>query len=314
MDKTFQYSLVKHYEFLSKQHSEKLLPNTIVQMIGAVFGIFGNSLVLWLYGKYIRDKSGSRYFIPALAFVDLVGCVLNAIHFHLENIMSYNYPGVHLCKTMYFLILFTGGFSAILILAIALQRYLLICRPFGRQMTKKLCKISLLFMLLISLGPSVPSLKLIGQELKLNEFNISEEIVFCKAGNFSTEEVQEMISYLGVLLFFTLGNICVTSDLYIPVIRAMYRTLSPPRQNNGNYGHHVNPAERRISDDENIAMEELPETDVRHNNIEHCNNAITVRNRKLKARQRITLMFLVIIIVYVVTYLTTPRLPKSTVL
>ncbi|XP_062607168.1 thyrotropin-releasing hormone receptor-like [Saccostrea cucullata] len=301
---SFNFSRVENYKFLSNQYAEELLPNTIVQLIAAVCGILGNIPVLLMYGKYIEDKTRSRYFIPVLAFVDLVGCVSNAVHFYLQNTMSYNYPGVQLCKTLYFLNFFTGGFPAQLILVIALQRYLFICRPFGQQMTKTLCRISLLFIFLTSFGHSVPSLTLVGKEFQRNRnaYNISQHFVRCEIVDFSTKGVKEMISYLGITLLLSLAIICVTSALYIPVIRAMYRTLSPAEPSNHKDRYNdtsTRSAERRIPDAEKNVTEKFPKTYVRNSNY-----SIVDRNRKLKARQRITVMFLVIIIVYVVSYLT----------
>ncbi|XP_062578674.1 thyrotropin-releasing hormone receptor-like [Saccostrea cucullata] len=304
----FNFSMDEYYEFLSEQHSEELLPNTILQLIAAVFGMFGNTLVLLLYGKYIQDKSGSRYFIPALAFVDLVGCLSNAVHYYLDDTVYYNYPGLSLCKTLYFLILFTGGFSAHLILVIALQRYLFICRPFGQQMTKKLRRISVSIIFLFSFGYSLPSSRLIGRELISNELISSQQVISCRSNDFSFKGHRVMIWYLGILLLFILLNIGVTSALYIPVIRVLYKSFShgtPNDRNHRDYNANTRSEERRISDMENIDMEERPKQDVRRNNFEHCNKSIDDRNRKLKARQRITIMFLVIIIVYIASYLTT---------
>lgn len=106
---------------LSEEYSEQLLPNTVTHLIELAFGVFGNTIVLVMYSRYIADKSGTRYFIPILALVDLIGCLSNVTQFHLDNTMRFVYPSIHLCKTTSFLMIMSGGFSAHLILTIALD-------------------------------------------------------------------------------------------------------------------------------------------------------------------------------------------------
>lgn len=95
---------------LSDQHSKQLLPNTVLELIFGAFGVSGNSIVLLMYTRFITDKSGTRYFIPILALVDLTGCVSSVTSFYLDNTMGYVYPSANLCKTMMFLIIMSGGF------------------------------------------------------------------------------------------------------------------------------------------------------------------------------------------------------------
>lgn len=98
---------------LTGQHSMRMLPNTVVDMIAMAFGVFGNGIVLVMYTKYITDKSGIRYFIPVLALVDLIGCVSSVTSYHLDNTMRYVYPSANLCKILFFLIIMSGGFLLI---------------------------------------------------------------------------------------------------------------------------------------------------------------------------------------------------------
>lgn len=126
-------------DLLSMRYSDRLTLNTVIHLTEGVIGVFGNIIVLVMYSRYIADKNGTRYFIPALAVVDLMGCLSNVVQFQLDNTMRYTYPDVRLCKTLSFLMIMSGGLSAHLIFAIALQRYLMICRPFCQQMTRKYC-------------------------------------------------------------------------------------------------------------------------------------------------------------------------------
>lgn len=135
-------------QVLSQEYSDQLLPNTAMRLIGAVFVIFGNFIVLLMYIKYVQDKT----------VVDPAGYLSNVVETYLDNTMRYVYPSVYLCKTLSFFIIMTGGFSAHTILVIALQRYLIICRPFGPQMSGKSC-ISILLIFLFSVGYAAPMLR-----------------------------------------------------------------------------------------------------------------------------------------------------------
>lgn len=89
-------------DLLSKRYSDRLIPNTVIHLTEGAIGIFGNIIVLVMYSRYIADKNGTRYFIPVLAVVDLMGCLSNVVQFQLDNTMRYTYPDVHLCKTLFF--------------------------------------------------------------------------------------------------------------------------------------------------------------------------------------------------------------------
>lgn len=156
---------------LTERNAEKMFPNTVIHLIEGGIGVFGNIVVLIMYTKYIADKSGSRYFIPILALVDLFGCLSNVIEFHLDNTMMYTYPSVALCKIILFLMIMTAGFSAHLIFSIALQRYLMICRPLGPQMAKRFCRIAIVVIFVVSFGYSAPVLKFANLYERMTKFN-----------------------------------------------------------------------------------------------------------------------------------------------
>ncbi|XP_061170978.1 oxytocin receptor-like [Saccostrea echinata] len=284
----------------SEQHSERLLPNTIAILIAAAFGIFGNFLVILVYSRYVQDKTASRFFIPILAFVDLAGCISNVIQYHIDNTMRY--PSEILCKIFSFLIILTGGMSAHLIFAIALQRYLIICRPFGPQMTTKSCKIATMIICLISVGYSAPIVKFSG-------IHEPSSVTMCHFDD-GTNGNSVMIPYFGTFLILSFINIIVTSALYIPVIKTIYKTLSPPKRNRINTipddNTIISSKETQDLSSENtgITMADLPQNILRTHNTEPSNTLTTDGNREQRARRNISVMFLVIITVYVVSYLT----------
>ncbi|XP_052694816.1 5-hydroxytryptamine receptor 2A-like [Crassostrea angulata] len=314
-------------DLLSKRYSDRLIPNTVIHLTEGAIGIFGNIIVLVMYSRYIADKNGTRYFIPVLAVVNLMGCLSNVVQFQLDNTMRYTYPDVHLCKTLFFLMIMSGGLSAHLIFAISLQRYLMICRPFGQQMTRKYCRLAFVIFVLFSFGYAAPVLKFGGFNeikiwLKRKSGNVNRTFSFtigsCHFDD-GSHGPRVMVPYFGTLLVLSFINIIATSGLYIPVTKTIYRTLSS-NKNHGNRVSRMLDGDTPISSKdthstsvEKIKMSEIPQQS--QNTKSKCSgteikagpgikSALQETDREQKARKRISVMFLIIIIVYVVSYLT----------
>uniref|UniRef100_K1RCX5 [Phe13]-bombesin receptor n=1 Tax=Magallana gigas TaxID=29159 RepID=K1RCX5_MAGGI len=302
---------------LSEKYSEQLLPNTVTHLIELAFGVFGNTIVLVMYSRYIADKSGTRYFIPILALVDLIGCLSNVTQFHLDNTMRFVYPSIHLCKTTSFLMIMSGGFSAHLILTIALQRYLMICRPFGQQLTLWYCRLAVGIIFLFSSGYAAPVLKFGGLYQTTEKLNTGNEtrnisVSICHFDD-GSHGSGVMVPYFGTLLLISFINIIVTSGLYIPVTKTIYRTLSPFNGPSYRASRVVDGDTRVTSRDtqsssvEKIIMSEIPRQGSSSRpscSSERSLPATPETSREQKARKKISVMFMVIIIVYVVSYLT----------
>lgn len=250
-------------DLLSKRYSDRLIPNTVIHLTEGAIGIFGNIIVLVMYSRYIADKNGTRYFIPVLAVVDLMGCLSNVVQFQLDNTLRYTYPDVHLCKTLFFLMIMSGGLSAHLIFAISLQRYLMICRPFGQQMTRKYCRLAFVIFVIFSFGYAAPVLKFGGfNEIKIwlkrksgnvnRTFSIT--IGSCHFDD-GSHGPRVMVPYFGTLLVLSFMNIIATSGLYIPVTKTIYRTLS----SNKNHGNRVS---RMLDGDTPISSKDTHSTSV----------------------------------------------------
>ncbi|XP_062606309.1 neuropeptide Y receptor type 2-like [Saccostrea cucullata] len=282
----------------SEQYSDQLLPNTIAQFFTAVLGIFGNSLVILVYSRYVQDKTVSRFFIPILAIVDLVGCISNVIQYHIDNTM--HHPSDILCKIFSFLIILAGGISAHLILMIALQRYLIICRPFVPQMSTKSCKIAILIIFLISVGYSAPI-------VKFSRIQEPFSVTRCTFDD-GTNDNSVLIPYFGTFLLLSFINIIVTFALYIPVIKIIYNTLSTPKRNRVSRipedNTDISSKETQDLSSDKITKADLTQNIVQSPKSEPSNTLTTDGNREQRARRNISIMFLVIIIVYVVSYLT----------
>lgn len=105
----------------------------------SVFGTAGNILVLWVFRKR-KDKLVSTLFIIVLACVDLSTCACIIPYTIYMEIVGFHVRMDAVCKVYQFLITSNIPFSALIMVAIAVDRYLCICHPFLRSVSTRKAK------------------------------------------------------------------------------------------------------------------------------------------------------------------------------
>ncbi|XP_061196295.1 neuromedin-U receptor 2-like [Saccostrea echinata] len=128
------------------------IPATAFLALCFVVGTVANPTVVIVVLFRMKSSRDDRYFIPFLSFVDLLGLTLNCLGAWLQY-----FPYVHdndslfiPCKLYWFGTSGIASFSAFILIAIAIQRYLKICRPHGKQMDLKIRRLYLAVALFIS--------------------------------------------------------------------------------------------------------------------------------------------------------------------
>lgn len=112
------------------------LPNTILISVMMILGVIGNFVVLYVYFTRLNRKNVERYFVPFLAVVDFAACVIGPTFSLLENVYAVIFPSNLLCKTMWYTTSLSSGLSISVLSIIAINRYLKLCRPHGRQVNR----------------------------------------------------------------------------------------------------------------------------------------------------------------------------------
>ncbi|CAC5377366.1 unnamed protein product [Mytilus coruscus] len=136
--------------------SELLIPNTIIISIGIFLSISGNSIVMFIHWRKLNSLKNFRMFIPFLALSDCLAAIICSSFSVYQNFHWYTWTTRHLCKLAWFSMSLVQTNSAILLFAIAVQRYLRICQPLRWPM-KLRKKIGLLLFAITFLGfESVP--------------------------------------------------------------------------------------------------------------------------------------------------------------
>lgn len=157
MDNNTDIDILLRLETWNNDLSTMALPNTVFLAFCIFVGVCGNILIFFVYILKFRG-SKERYFVPYLAIADLLALCETAgfnISYNLNPVM---YTNESLCKWSWFFGYLTSFVSIFLLLAIAVQRYLKICCPHGKQMTLKWRRFSLLVVFLTALIFSIPIL------------------------------------------------------------------------------------------------------------------------------------------------------------
>lgn len=200
-----------------------VLPNTVLMACGVVLGVVGNLTVILIYMVRIDDKRGDRYFIPVLALVDCLGSLSNGLFYILDNFYTFSFPSEALCRVLLFGLTFASGFSGHILGVIALQRYLLICRPYGKQLTLVRRRFAMIGITFVCIIYGAPLLVISG--IKTSDKTFQNRTFSTNICVFDVNPTLLTLVYFGSFLLLTSANIVVTSILYILNMRTVYKTL-----------------------------------------------------------------------------------------
>lgn len=216
---------------LNAIYSSTVLPNTVLMSVGIMVGVIGNITVIVLYVVRINDKRGDRYFIPILALVDCLGSVSNGVFYVIDNFYIFSFPSEILCRVLLFSLTFTSGFSGHVLGAVAFQRYLLLCHPYGKQLTlfrRRLLVIGITFVCVIYGAPL-----LVISGIKTSQKTFQNQSFSTNICVFDVNPNALTLVYFGSFLLLTLANVVTTSTLYALIMRTIYKTLYSERQSRG---------------------------------------------------------------------------------
>lgn len=216
----WNYELLQHY-----------IINDVILGIYLILGVTGNALVILVYVFRMKKKKDDRYFIPYLAVVDLLACVCRSCLELAMNLNPVRFRGRALCKIVWFPTNVTAIMSIFLLLAIALQRYLKVCRPFGTQMTQGWKRFSLVACIVFAISASVP-LIFYNDEIKVNhpESNVTGYVCDTDVKNNNGKGFIAYITFasassLLLMVALTVLNICIGKTIF-KQLRAKHKRKS----------------------------------------------------------------------------------------
>ena len=137
------------------QIANRYIINDVLLVCYLLVGLFGNISVILIFKFKLKTNKDDRYFIPWLALFDLLACSFRSSFELVRKIQPLRLYGTVPCKAVWMIINMCSFSSMILLLVIAFHRYLKVCRPFGKQMTKLWKRISVFFTFILATVASV---------------------------------------------------------------------------------------------------------------------------------------------------------------
>ncbi|XP_063427272.1 cholecystokinin receptor-like [Mytilus trossulus] len=106
-----------------------LIPNNVVLSLYLILGTIGNITVIVVYVFKMKVKRDDRFFIPVLATVDFIACLIGASYAFAWNLLPVKFKNEFACVALSFVSQGLTIVAASLLMIIAVQRYLKVCKP-----------------------------------------------------------------------------------------------------------------------------------------------------------------------------------------
>lgn len=187
-----------------------------------VIGIPGNIIVFFVYSKKLR-KNSTTIFILVLAVFDLINCTVTL---PTEIVMLLNPFVFHIgpvCKMSRFTTYTCNGAAAVILAAIAIDRYKRVCRPHGKQITTVRAKKMACLALLVSVSFTWLSLVIYGpRTVIVNTTSKNISLRICEIDDSHVLTVYPLI-YYSYMCFSTCGIYFILLSCYICIVVKMVK-------------------------------------------------------------------------------------------
>ena len=123
-------------EDLNDRYAKALLPLTVTFGVFAVFGFFGNLVIILVFALSREYKRNNfKVFVLTLAVIDLVICVTLIPAEMVKQRKYFEFGDVAICKSKCFFNVFGASSSCLALLVISVDRYRKVVQPFKKQMS-----------------------------------------------------------------------------------------------------------------------------------------------------------------------------------
>lgn len=172
----------------------------------------------------MKQHREDRYFIPILAWLDLMASIFASIYYITDYVYFISYPSSRFCTALVFLSFCTSGLSGHCLLLVGIQRYLKICRPRGFQMTLIWRRVAILIIMCVAISYSVPILFAAGN--KNVDWTFKGRNVTGITCSINAQDKPDFSSiFYPATLVIIIANIIATTAVYIPVGCVIYKTF-----------------------------------------------------------------------------------------
>ena len=297
--------------------TSELVGDIVCLAIYLFIGGIGNALIVCTYVKRPRLNNEDRFFIPVLAIIDLVACVVNCSFSISINLLPVKYNSDIACKFMWFLAMLTTGNSAFTLMLIAVHRYLKLCKPYRRQITHKWKKILLAIIVSAMVVIALPCFAFYGSaEVK----HPATDLIGLRCTSVTAGLPKVALVYKVVLFLIIFGILIVLVVLYSLIGKVLFKQARFSWKLNftkemtsatSDSGTGETDDETRKSSHNHVTRESLGEN-VPHSHSGDNRQSTTADLRLQKHRSpgyRVTIMFMIIAGVFVICFI-----PKLTMM
>ncbi|XP_048730641.1 cholecystokinin receptor-like isoform X2 [Ostrea edulis] len=196
--------------------------STVVHSVLFSVGTFGNLFIIFIYNFKMKGYKDDRYFIPILAVVDMLACILSTWFALNVNIFPVVFPDDALCKCLLYGNYVTTQSSIFLLVVISIQRFLKICRPFQKQMTLYWKRVSLVVIVIVTTVILIPELIFYGKvPVKSEKYNVTGYI--CGPIRQPESMAAGLISFTAAALSISVISIAVIVIMYLYILKHLLR-------------------------------------------------------------------------------------------
>ncbi|CAC5408941.1 unnamed protein product [Mytilus coruscus] len=225
----------------AKDVHKNIMTNAVVLCLYLVIGVAGNSIVLAVYKTQLKHASVERYFIPVLAISDMLATIFGSINNMAWDLMLDNFTNNALCKYFLFTTSNTGFMSLFLLLCIAFQRYLLVCRHHSLSLKHRRLMVGLSFA--FANGLALPFAFFYG----VNKFYTDGKFIGTRCGRLKKTSLYlpgaiYAVSFVSLMvltvlaLFFFYGRVACTIFKHFKSNPSRKYSINPlPKESNGKY-------------------------------------------------------------------------------
>lgn len=307
--------------------TQNLIPNIVILSLCLIIGVFGNLIVIAVYTFQMKEKTDERYFVPILAICDMISASYISLWSIYQNTHHVNFSNVIFCQIAQFFVGSTTYMPILLLVIIAVQRYTKVCKPLRPPMRLyvKRCIVCIAFVFSVLVAIPIPLV------YGVVPFNTTEYIITgsrcgkVKAGNTLVRSIYGVVIGLSafiivivlIVLYSKIGYTVyktLKSDKYAQAQKRPELNIKPEVQESSSFSKedkHATLATEVEDTDVNCDATSLDEPVSTSNNIPTNDSKevkikyITPKSRKIKNRQltnKITMMFLVITIMFLMSY------------
>lgn len=183
---------------LNEEFHNIILPVIIGFVLCNFVGFLGNIIVIYVY-FFRYEKSHYRLLVLALSIVDLTSCCTTVPMETVSTWFWFDAPSSLLCKVKNLLIQSTGLSAMFMLFVMGLYKFRRICKPFSKQITKKMLIILCIIGVVNSIAFSIPTVlfwSVNNRTMKIDNAS-SEDVFICEVDwNFLETSYPRMYQHL----------------------------------------------------------------------------------------------------------------------